>query len=230
MKILLVEDDRIIARQLKLELEKWLYQVDLIQDFTQVLEEFQASQPDLVLLDIGLPAFNGYHWCREIRQFSQVPIIFISSRQDNMDQVMAIQMGADDYLTKPIDMALAVAKIQALLRRTYDYVNPATVKPTYQGLILDFAGAKLTYQAEEINLTHTQLQLMESLVKAQGDFVSREALMDHCWEQANFIDDNTLSVNMSRIRKRFKDQGLADPILTKKGLGYALSLEEGDSK
>ena len=226
MKILLVEDDRIISRQLKLELEKWLYQVELIENFTQVLEEFQASQPDLVLLDIGLPAFNGYHWCREIRQVSQVPIIFISSRQDNMDQVMAIQMGADDYLTKPIDMALAVAKIQALLRRTYDYVNPTAAHPTYKDLTLDFAAANLIYQDITINLTHTQIQIMEALIQAQGDFVSREALMDHCWEQSNFIDDNTLSVNMSRIRKRFKDQGLIDPIQTKKGLGYALDLEE----
>lgn len=227
MKILIVEDDKIIARQLKVELEKWQYQVALIEDFTKVIEEFKAFEPHLVLMDIGLPAFNGYHWCQQIRQFSKVPIIFISSRADNMDQVMAIQMGADDYLTKPIDLSLSLAKIQALLRRSYDYTVEAP-QASYGGLSVDFANASVLYEGTAVELTHTQLQIMESLIEAKGGFVSREAIMDHCWDQANFIDDNTLSVNISRIRKRLEDQDVKMSIQTKKGLGYALKVNENE--
>lgn len=227
MKILIVEDDKIIARQLKIELEKWQYQVALIEDFTKVIEEFKAFEPHLVLMDIGLPAFNGYHWCQHIRQFSKVPIIFISSRADNMDQVMAIQMGADDYLTKPIDLSLSLAKIQALLRRSYDY-TVETPQTSFGGLIVDFANASVLYEGTAVELTHTQLQIMESLIEAKGGFVSREAIMDHCWDQANFIDDNTLSVNISRIRKRLEDQDVKTSIQTKKGLGYALKVDENE--
>lgn len=223
MKIFIVEDDQIIARQLKLELEKWQYQVALIEDFTNVLAEFNEFDPQLVLLDIGLPAFNGYHWCREIRQFSKVPIIFISSRGDNLDQVMAIQMGADDYITKPIDISLTLAKIQAILRRSYDY---SVEKPlvSFGGLSIDFANASMVYQGQKIELTYTQLQILEALIEAKGGFVSREKIMDHCWDQSNFIDDNTLSVNISRIRKRLDEQGVKTSIQTKKGLGYALKV------
>ena len=227
MKILIVEDDKIIARQLKVELEKWQYQVALIEDFTKVIEEFKAFEPHLVLMDIGLPAFNGYHWCQQIRQFSKVPIIFISSRADNMDQVMAIQMGADDYLTKPIDLSLSLAKIQALLRRSYDYTVEAP-QDSYGGLSVDFANASVLYEGTAVELTHTQLQIMVSLIEAKGGFVSREAIMDHCWDQANFIDDNTLSVNISRIRKRLEEQGVKTSIQTKKGLGYALKVDENE--
>ena len=223
MHIYIVEDDTIIAQQLKKELNKWQYQVSLTQDFSQVDQEVAAIQPDLILMDIGLPAYNGYHWCQQIRQTSNVPILFISSRSDNMDQVMAIQMGADDYITKPIDITLALAKIQALLRRAYDY---SSVQPSlsYQGIALDYAGACLTYHDQEMELTHTQLMIMEALIQAQGGFTNRETIMDKCWQEANFIDDNTLSVNISRLRKRLSQEAFPLEIITKKHIGYALKV------
>lgn len=226
MKIFIVEDDEIIARQLKAELVKWQYEVVLVQQFTNVLTEFVTCAPELVLLDINLPAFNGYHWCREIRQQSNVPIIFISSRSENMDQVMAMQMGADDFITKPIDLTLALAKIQAILRRTYDY---STVRSTlrFNDLILDYAKGGILLNEQFIELTHTQLQLLEVLMNAQGEYVDRERLMAHCWEQANYIDENTLSVNISRLRKRLSEYQLSTIIHTKKGHGYALK-EQSD--
>ena len=225
MKILIIEDDRIIARQLKIELEKWQYQVATVQDFHQVMEEFKAWDPQLVLLDIGLPAFNGYHWCQEIRKISTLPIIIISSRSDNMDQVMAIQMGADDYLVKPIDMGLTLAKIQALLRRSYDF-NTGVHHHSYQGLTLSLGESKLIYLDQSVELTFTQMQIIETLIMAQGNFVKREVIMDKCWEQSNFIDDNTLSVNVSRLRKRMAEIGLDNGIMTKKNIGYALKVPD----
>ena len=223
MNIYIVEDDRIIARQLQKELEKWQYHVHCAQDFTQIMEEFHTFDPHLVLMDIQLPAFNGYHWCQEIRRISQVPIIFISSRSDNMDQVMAMQMGADDYLSKPIDLTLTLAKIQALLRRAYDYSSvQATL--SYQGISLDYAGACLTYHDQQMELTHTQLMIMEALIQAQGGFTNRETIMDKCWQEANFIDDNTLSVNISRLRKRLSQEAFPLEIVTKKHIGYALKV------
>lgn len=223
MNIYIVEDDTIIAQQLKKELNKWQYQVSLTQDFSQVDQEVAAIQPDLILMDIGLPAYNGYHWCQQIRQTSNVPILFISSRSDNMDQVMAIQMGADDYITKPIDITLALAKIQALLRRTYDYIQPLS-QLSYQGLTLNLSAACVFFADQQLDLTHTQLLIMEALIQAQGDFVSRDQIMDKCWEEANFIDDNTLSVNISRIRKRLDETNIPVEILTKKNVGYRLKV------
>lgn len=221
LKILIIEDDPTIAAVLAEELEKWNYQACLATDFRTILDQFQKEAPQLVLLDIQLPAFNGYYWCQEIRKISQVPIIFISSRTENMDIVMAIQMGGDDYIQKPFDLTVAIAKIQALLRRTYDF----TEKDHYLRIgeaVLKPGESKLLYQEEELDLTRNELKMLELLFQNKGEYVSREDLMVHLWEDEAFIDDNTLAVTMARLRKKLKNIGLERLIRTKKGLGYSV--------
>lgn len=224
MKIMIVEDDRTIATILAKELEKWNYEVVITTDFQNVLETFHEEAPQLVLLDIQLPAFNGYYWCQEIRKVSQVPIIFISSRTENMDIVMAIQMGGDDYIPKPFDLSVATAKIQALLRRTYDFsesenylhVGPVILKP---------GESKLIYEETELDLTRNEMKMLELLFQNKGNFVAREEIMVLLWEDESFIDDNTLAVTIARLRKKLKQIGLEEFIVTKKGMGY--SVREG---
>lgn len=221
LKIMIVEDDPTIANILAKELEKWNYTPYLVTDFQNILEQFQVEGPQLVLMDIQLPAFNGYHWCQEIRKVSQVPIIFISSRSENMDIVMAIQMGADDYIQKPFDLTVTLAKIQALLRRTYDF----TEKDNYLRVgevVLRAGESKLIYKEAEIDLTRNELRTLELLFQHKNDYVSREAIMVHLWEDESFIDDNTLAVTITRLRKKLKNMGLEQLIVTKKGLGYSV--------
>lgn len=221
LKIMIVEDDPTIASILAKELEKWNYTPYLVTDFQNILEQFQVEGPQLVLMDIQLPAFNGYHWCQEIRKVSQVPIIFISSRSENMDIVMAIQMGADDYIQKPFDLTVTLAKIQALLRRTYDF----TEKDNYLRVgevVLRAGESKLIYKEAEIDLTRNELRTLELLFQHKNDYVSREAIMVHLWEDESFIDDNTLAVTITRLRKKLKNMGLEQLIVTKKGLGYSV--------
>ena len=221
MKIMIVEDDRTIATILAKELEKWNYDVVLTTDFQNILETFLEETPQLVLLDIQLPAFNGYYWCQEIRKVSQVPIIFISSRTENMDIVMAIQMGGDDYISKPFDLAVATAKIQALLRRTYDfsesenYLHVGTV-------ILKPGESKLIYEEAELELTRNEMKMLELLFQNKGNFVAREEIMVLLWEDESFIDDNTLAVTIARLRKKLKQINLDQFIVTKKGMGYSV--------
>lgn len=218
---MIVEDDQTIASILARELEKWSYESVLVDDFTQVMDVFHREMPQLVLLDIQLPAFNGYYWCQEIRKVSQVPIIFISSRSENMDIVMAIQMGADDYIQKPFDLTVTLAKIQALLRRTYDF----TEKDNYLRVgevVLRAGESKLIYKEAEIDLTRNELRTLELLFQHKNDYVSREAIMVHLWEDESFIDDNTLAVTITRLRKKLKNMGLEQLIVTKKGLGYSV--------
>ncbi|HFE1863685.1 TPA: DNA-binding response regulator [Staphylococcus aureus] len=192
MKILIVEDDFVIAESLASELKKWNYGVIVVEQFDDILSIFNQHQPQLVLLDINLPTLNGFHWCQEIRKTSNVPIIFISSRIDNMDQIMAIQMGGDDFIEKPFNLSLTIAKIQALLRRTYD---------------LSVANDSLTVKGC-------------TLILDEDKYVSRTALIEKCWESENFIDDNTLAVNMTRLRKKLNTIGVNDFIITKKNVGY----------
>lgn len=225
MKIMIVEDDMTIAGVLAKELERWNYEAVLVRDFQQVMEMFVDEEPQLVLMDIQLPAFNGYYWCQEIRKFSQVPIIFLSSRSENMDIVMAIQMGADDYITKPFDLTVALAKIQALLRRTYDF----TEKDNYLragSVTLKPGESKLLYREAELDLTRNELRTLELLFQKKGEYVAREDIMVHLWEDEAFIDDNTLAVTVARLRKKLKDIGLGQLIGTKKGMGYRVQ-EEG---
>lgn len=222
MKVFIVEDDFVIAESLEQELSKWNYEVIVAKQFDNIIDVFNANQPHLVLLDINLPTFNGYHWCQEIRKTSNVPIMFISSRTDNMDQIMAIQMGGDDFIEKPFNLSLTVTKIQALLRRTYDLAvsnNEITVKDCK--LVVD--EATLYHEGESVQLSFTELQILNMLFRNEGKYVSRTALIEKCWESENFIDDNTLAVNMTRLRKKLQSIGVIDLIETKKNVGYKVS-------
>ena len=220
-KILLVEDDEVIRQQVKKILEQWEYEVVLVEDFMEVLSLFVKEEPLLVLMDIGLPLFNGYHWCQEIRKVSKVPIMFLSSRDQAMDIVMAINMGGDDFVTKPFDQNVLLAKIQGLLRRSYEFGKDQSLLE-YMGVILNLKAMDLVYQGEVVSLTKNEFQILQVLFERSGNIVSREDLMKELWNSDFFIDDNTLSVNVARLRKKLEAVGLKDFIETKKGVGYGL--------
>lgn len=220
-KIMIIEDDLTIAKSLQEELTKWSYQAFYTTDFNQIMELFTEQAPQLVLIDIKLPYFNGYYWCTEIRKVSQVPIIFISSQNERMDIVMAIQMGADDFISKPFDLTIAIAKIQALLRRTYDF-NESDSFLNHQGVYLKANELTLQFEEKEMALTKTEMKILEQLFLHKSEFVSREAIMVSLWENEAFIDDNTLAVNIARLRKKLAEIGLENFIITKKGYGYGL--------
>lgn len=217
-KILLVEDDEVIRQQVKKILEQWEYEVVLVEDFMEVLSLFVKEEPHLVLMDIGLPLFNGYHWCQEIRKVSKVPIMFLSSRDQAMDIVMAINMGGDDFVTKPFDQNVLLAKIQGLLRRSYEFGKDQSLLE-YMGVILNLKAMDLVYQGEVVSLTKNEFQILQVLFERSGNIVSREDLMKELWNSDFFIDDNTLSVNVARLRKKLEAVGLKDFIETKKGVG-----------
>lgn len=221
-KILIVEDEQTIARTMKERLEMWGYSVLCIQDFKDVMGQYLAFDPQLVLLDISLPYFSGYHWCSEIRKHSKVPILFVSSASDNMNMVMAMNMGADDFIAKPFDLNVFVAKIQAWMRRTYAYVGQ-THLIEYEGVILNLSEATLSYKDEKLELTKNDFKTLQILLENPGEIISRSAIMTRLWESDSFIDDNTLTVNITRLRKKLEDIGLKDFIVTKKGIGYCLS-------
>ena len=220
-KILLVEDDEVIRQQVKRILEQWGYEVVLVEDFMEVLSIFVKVEPHLVLMDIGLPLFNGYHWCQEIRKVSKVPIMFLSSRDQAMDIVMAINMGGDDFVTKPFDQNVLLAKIQGLLRRSYEFGKDQSLLE-YMGVILNLKAMDLVYQGEVVSLTKNEFQILQVLFERSGNIVSREDLMKELWNNDFFIDDNTLSVNVARLRKKLEAVGLKEFIETKKGVGYGL--------
>ena len=220
-KILLVEDDEVIRQLVKKILEQWEYEVVLVEDFMEVLSLFVKEEPHLVLMDIGLPLFNGYHWCQEIRKVSKVPIMFLSSRDQAMDIVMAINMGGDDFVTKPFDQNVLLAKIQGLLRRSYEFGKDQSLLE-YMGVILNLKAMDLVYQGEVVSLTKNEFQILQVLFERSGNIVSREDLMKELWNSDFFIDDNTLSVNVARLRKKLEAVGLKDFIETKKGVGYGL--------
>ena len=218
-KIYLVEDDAVIAAAVARHMEAWGCQVRIAQDFSNILEEFRAFGPQLVLLDIYLPFFNGYHWCTEIRKISQVPIIFLSSASDNMNIVMAMNMGGDDFIAKPFDLEVLTAKVQALLRRTYDFAAD-TGRLEHRGAVLNLRDATLSYGEEKLDLSRNEYRILQVLLENRGRTVSREALMQKLWETDSFVDENTLSVNMNRLRRKLDGMGLEGFIRTKKGLGY----------
>ena len=220
-KILLVEDDEVIRQQVKKILEQWEYEVVLVEDFMEVLSLFVKEEPHLVIMDIGLTLFNGYHWCQEIRKVSKVPIMFLSSRDQAMDIVMAINMGGDDFVTKPFDQNVLLAKIQGLLRRSYEFGKDQSLLE-YMGVILNLKAMDLVYQGEVVSLTKNEFQILQVLFERSGNIVSREDLMKELWNSDFFIDDNTLSVNVARLRKKLEAVGLKDFIETKKGVGYGL--------
>ena len=218
-RIFLVEDDETIARLIKKHLEKWEYEVSTVQDFGNVLSEFAACDPQLVLLDIRLPFYNGHHWCTQIRQVSKVPIIFLSSVSDNMNIVMAMNMGADDFIPKPFDLEVLTAKVQALLRRSYDFAGSSSMLE-HKGMLLNLSDATLLYQEQKVELTKNELKILQTLIENKMQVVTRETLMTRLWESDMYVDENTLSVNVNRLRKKLTSIGLEDSILTKKGIGY----------
>lgn len=220
-RILIVEDDMGIAAAMKKQIEMWDLEAHCVENFRNVLEEFSEFNPQLVLLDISLPFYNGYYWCTEIRKFSKVPIIFVSSASDNMNIVMAMNMGGDDFIAKPFDLNVLTAKIQAILRRTYDFGGQMTVLQ-HRGAILNTSDASLTYNGERIELTKNDYRILRTLMENKGKVVSRDTLMERLWETDSFVDENALTVNIARLRKKLEQVGLSEFIVTKKGMGYLI--------
>lgn len=223
-RLLLVEDDVVIAGEMKRHLEKWGYEVHCAEDFGNVMGEFAAYSPQLVLMDIGLPFYNGYYWCAQIRQVSQVPIIFVSSAGDNMNIVMAVNMGGDDFVVKPFEPEVLSAKVQAMLRRTYAFRGQTNVME-WGGLILDLTDATLLVEGKKLELTKNEFRILQLLFENAGKPVSREAIMKRLWDNDCFVDDNTLTVNMTRLRKKLENAGAGQVIRTKKGIGYSIEGE-----
>ena len=218
-RIWIVEDDAVIARVLREHLAQWGYITQCAQDFEHILEEMEAFAPQLILLDISLPFFNGYHWCTEIRKRSNVPILFLSSASDHMNAVMAMQMGGDDFIAKPFDLMVLTAKIQALLRRSYDFSTAANLV-SCGGAVLNLDDATLLYDNTRISLCRNEYKILRLLMENRGRIISRDAIMEALWESDSFVDENTLSVNVNRLRKKLEQAGLHDFIHTKKGVGY----------
>ncbi|QNM06201.1 response regulator transcription factor [Qiania dongpingensis] len=218
-RVLIVEDDSVIASSVKKHMEAWGMEAACVQDFRKVLEEFLSYKPHLVLLDIGLPFFNGYHWCSEIRKVSKVPIVYISSASDNMNIVMAMNMGGDDFVIKPFSLEVLTAKVQAVLRRTYDFGKQAELLQ-HRGAILDMDAAVLIYEGQRIELSKNEYRILKTLLENKGKIVSRDMLMNRLWETDSYVDDNTLTVNVTRLRKKLSEAGLEEFISTKKGIGY----------
>ena len=220
-RLLIIEDDKGIAEAIKTQAEMWDLQVRYVENFRNIMIEFAEFDPHIILLDISLPFFNGYHWCSEIRKVSKVPIIFISSASDNMNMVMAMNMGADDFIAKPFDQSVLMAKLQAMLRRTYDFSTSVPVLE-HRGTLLNTGDNTLTYRGEKISLSKNEFRILLILMEHKGKVVSREKLMEQLWETDSFVDENTLSVNVNRLRKRLDAAGLEDFITTKFGVGYLI--------
>ena len=218
-RIFIVEDDAAIAAALQKHLTTWGFDVRCAEDFRNVLAECTAFDPQLVLLDIALPFYNGYHWCQELRRVSNVPVVFISSASDNMNIVMAMNMGADDFIAKPFDQRVLMAKVQALLRRAYDFSQAAPTL-SHRGAALNTADQTLRYNGQKIALTKNEYRILLTLLEGRGRVVSRERLMERLWETDSFVDENTLTVNVNRLRKKLDAAGLNGFITTRVGAGY----------
>lgn len=218
-KIFVVEDDTVIASAIANHLKSWGCETRCAANFQNVLTDFVEFAPSLVLLDISLPFFNGFHWCTEIRKISKVPIIFISSASDNFNIIMAMNMGGDDFIAKPFDLNVLTAKVLAVLRRTYDF-GTSTGLIEHKGAILNTGDATLTYNDEKVDLTKNDYRILLTLMENKGKVVSRDTLMTRLWETDSYVDENTLTVNITRLRKKLEGCGLTDFIMTKKGVGY----------
>lgn len=224
-RIYMVEDDCGIFDVVKNSGVKWGLQFFGVRNFQNILSEFNEIQPHLVIMDIGLPYYDGYRWCAEVRRVSDVPIIFLSSASDNMNMVMAMNMGGDDFVAKPFDCDVLIAKIQAMLRRTYDYTGNMLLLE-HRGAYLNTANSTLVYRDMPIELTKNELRILSALMESKGQIVSRESLMDTLWASDCYIDENTLTVNINRLRKKLEANGLTDFIKTKRGIGYFVGEDE----
>lgn len=223
-RVLIVEDDRGIAEGVCSVLSGWGMETRCVEDFRAVMETFADFSPQLVLMDISLPFMSGYHWCSEIRRVSPVPILFLSSASDNMNIIMAMNMGADDFIAKPFDADVLVAKIQALLRRAYDFGGSAPIL-THAGAVLQTADSSLVYQEQKISLSKNEYRILLTLLQNKGKIVSRERLMETLWATDSFVDENTLTVNVGRLRKKLDAIGLTNFIETRFGVGYVIGGE-----
>lgn len=223
MDIFIIEDDQSLSNEIKLALSKWGYSVGQVNDFENITNEVLDGNPKLILMDINLPSYDGFYWCSQIRNFMKVPIIFISSRDNDMDIIMSINMGGDDYITKPFSPQVLVAKIQAILRRTYSYNNDLksdVIK--FKDITLNIVEGKLYFKGENVDLTKNELKIMNILMSNQEKIVSREEIIEELWDTDEFISENTLTVNVNRLRKKLNSIGLEDVIGTKKGQGYII--------
>ena len=218
-RIMIVEDDEVIARAVQQSLVSWGMDAFCVQDFSGVLAEFAVKNPQLVLMDIHLPFFNGFHWCQEIRKVSKVPVIFLSSASDNMNIIMAVNMGGDDFIAKPFDLDVLTAKVQALLRRAYDFTAPTKLLES-GGAVLNVSDATLTFEQQKTELTKNEFKILQILFENKGRIVTRDEIMTRLWESDSFVDENTLTVNITRLRRKLEAAKLLDFISTKKGVGY----------
>ena len=218
-RILIVEDEKGIAEAVQARMARWGLKAETVTDFRKVMNDFERIRPHLVLMDISLPFLNGYHWCTEIRKVSPVPVVFISSASDNMNIIMAVNMGADDFIAKPFDPDVLIAKVQALLRRSYDYASAAPVLE-HRGAVLNTGDNSLTWNGEKLDLSRNEYRILLTLMQEKGKIVSREKLMEALWQTDSFVDENTLTVNVGRLRRKLDAAGLKDFIVTKHGEGY----------
>lgn len=224
-KILIIEDDLAMAQAIQKEMTVWGNEAEYVEDFQNVLSRFSEFDPHLILLDITLPFYNGYYWCSEIRRISNVPVIFISSAADNMNIVMAMNMGGDDFIAKPFDLNVLVAKVQAVLRRTYDLSGKVPILE-HRGAMLNLYDMSFVYNGQKINLTKNEFRILQTLMEKKGRMVSRDTLMTKLWETDDYIEENTLTVNIARLRRKLEAAGLSDFITTKVGEGYIIESAE----
>ena len=220
-RILIVEDDPIIADAVGRHVGSWGYETKVQEDFQNILAGFLEWEPQLVLMDISLPFYDGFYWCGKIREVSKVPVIFLSSASDQMNIVMAVNMGADDFIAKPFDLQVLTAKIQAVMRRAYDFAGESSLLE-HKGMIFDSSRGIVTYEGIQVELTKNEMGILKALLEQKGKIVTREKLMERLWESDSFIDDNTLTVNVARLRKKLEGIGVVDMVKTRKGIGYAV--------
>lgn len=221
-RIYLIEDDGMLAEEISRLLMKWGYEVRTAQMFDNILDEFLVVQPHVVLMDVNIPSFDGFHWCKKIREISAVPIIYISSRDSNMDVIMGMNNGGDDYLAKPFDNAVLVARLQAVIRRTYEYNFQESHLLRRRGLTVHLEEAVASYENKKCELTKNELKILKLLLENQGQIVTRQALMRSLWDEEIYVNENTLTVNVNRVRIKLEELGLTSFITTKKGMGYVI--------
>lgn len=221
-KIMIVEDEEKIRTIIKKSLSQWDFKVSVVEDFNEVFKKFSKEEPHLVLMDVNLPVCDGFYWCNKIREVSKTPVVFLSSRSTNMDIVMGVNMGGDDYIIKPFSMEVLIAKINAILRRTYSYGEASLDTITYKELILSLKDNTVFYRENKIELTRNEFKILYVLMKEREHIVSREKIMQELWEDENFIDDNTLTVNINRLRKKLKEVNVEELIKTVKNQGYII--------
>jgi len=221
-KIMIVEDDARIKEILLENVVRWGFEGKAVENFNDVFVEFSKYSPHLVLMDINLPFFDGFYWCNKIREISKVPIIFVSSRNNNMDVIMAINMGGDDFIQKPFSLEILMAKVNALIRRTYSYANAETNVLEYKDIVLNMKDNTVFFKDKRAELSRNEFNILYLLMKNNGNLISRDKIMRSLWQDESFVDDNTLTVNINRLRKKLEDIELEDLIKTKKGQGYII--------